>query len=213
MSTLYVYAFTSSPIVPFSLGGRRIRSLDIEGIHVVIDRALPAERTSEASLRRQHAIVEAIAARADAVLPARAGSAIDDGALRARIASGKATLATALDLVRGREQMTLRLAAAPLPAPSAAATSGTAYLQARRAAAAPPGEWLALVRSLVAGLVHGEHVQPARGVVPAAVFHLIQKGDAAEYRRRIEGAPALAGARPQVTGPFPPFAFTPELAG
>jgi hypothetical protein len=212
MSTLYVYAFASSPIASFSLGGRRIRSVEIEGIHVVADRALPPERTSEASLRRQHAIVEAIAARADAVLPARAGSAIDDGELRARIVRDRATLASALAMVRGRAQMTVRLAGAQVPAPAKAAISGTVYLEARRAAAAPPAAWLGLVRSLVGGLVHGERIQPARGVLPAAVFHLVARGDDAEYRRRIEGSEALAAARPQVTGPFPPFAFTPELA-
>jgi hypothetical protein len=65
----------------------------------------------------------------------------------------------------------------------------------------------------VSDLVHAERLQPGRGGLPAAVFHLIGKRDAVPYRRRIDAEPALAAARPEVTGPFPPFAFTPELAG
>jgi hypothetical protein len=224
MSTLFVYAFSGTPVPPFAVGARRIRTLDVEGVHVVADRAVPPDATSEAALRLQHAIVEAIATRADAVLPARAGSVIDLDELRTRIARSRAAIHAALDLVRGREQMTLRLAAAPLrerpgaihrPTEAGAMTavegSGTAYLEARRAATLPPAEVLAAVRALVSGLVHAERLQPARGALPAAVYHLVPKGQGAEYRRRIEGAPELAGSRPTITGPWPPFAFTPEL--
>jgi hypothetical protein len=212
MTTLYVYAFCGSAIAPFTLHGRRVRSVEHSGIHVAVDRKVPDEALTEASLRRQHAIVEAIAARAEAVLPARAGSSIDEAELRSRIGKSRVGLEAALDLVRGRQQMTLRLAAPPLRAIDAP-RSGTAYLEARRTAAAPPADLLDAVRAAVSDLVHGERVQPARGGLPAAVFHLIGSGEAGRYRRRIDAAPSLAGARPQVTGPFPPFAFTPELAG
>jgi hypothetical protein len=215
MSLLYVYAFSGAPIEPFRLGGRGVRSVAMGGIHVVADRTVPSQGASEHSLRRQHAIVEAIARRSDAVLPARVGSLIDGAELLARIIRKKEMLQAALEMVRGREQMTLRLAGVRMSGRPAAvaAASGTAYLEARRAATAPPAELLGIVRELVASLVHGERIQPARGVLPAALFHLITKGHAVEYRRRIEGARALAGARPQVTGPWPPFAFTPELSG
>jgi hypothetical protein len=213
MSRVYVYAFCGSAIAPFTLDRRRIRSVEHAGIHIAIDRAA-AHDVTETSLRRQHAIVEAIAARADAVLPARAGSSIDEEELRSRVERGQATLNAALDLVRGRKQMTLRLAGAQAaPSATGAAPSGTAYLEARRMAGIPSPELIAVVRALVSDLVHGERIQPARNGLPAAMFHLIGQRDAQLYRRRIEEAPALAGARPLVTGPFPPFAFTPELAG
>jgi hypothetical protein len=215
MSRLYVYAFSESPLEPFALSGRRIRTVEIEGIHVAVDGRVPRNEASEDSLRRQHAIVEAIAARSGAVLPARAGSLVETAELRARIGRSKPLLQSALDMVRGREQMTLRLSgAAPVAAfGGVRALSGTAYLEARRAATAPSAELLGVVHALVSDLIHAERVQPARGALPAAVFHLITRGDAAEYRQRIDGAIALAAARPQVTGPWPPFAFTPELAG
>jgi hypothetical protein len=213
MSRVYVYAFCGSAIAPFTLDGQRIRSVEHAGIHIAIDRAV-AHDVTETALRRQHAIVEAIAARADAVLPARAGSSIDEGELRSRVQSNQATLKAALDLVRGRQQMTLRLAGAPaVPSAAGAPPSGTVYLEARRSAGVPPPEVIGVVRALVSDLVHGERVQPARSGLPAAMFHLIGHGDAELYRRRIEGAHALAEAHPTVTGPFPPFAFTPELAG
>jgi hypothetical protein len=213
MSRIYVYAFCGSPVAPFTYAGRQLRSLQVAGIHIVCDRALPDGEVTEASLRRQHAIVEAVADRAEAVLPARAGAIVDERVLWSRVQGSQAALQAALRLVQGRQQMTLRLAASSSGPPAThESRSGTSYLEGRRTARMLPPELLGTVRATVSDLVHAERIRPGRGALPAAVFHLIRKGDAVRYRRRIDEEPSLAGTRPQVTGPFPPFAFTPELA-
>lgn len=216
MSRLYVYALAGSPIVPFTSARRRVHSIDLDGVHVVTDRRSALVTPSEDSLRRQHAVVEAIAARAEAVLPARFGSFVELAELRRILAANREAVLAALEVVRGREQMTLRVpgpARAAPPALEPQAVSGTAYLEARRASSAfPHPEVLEPIRRALAGLVHAERIQPGRGAVPASVCHLVTKGQAAEYRARVEEvAGTLPGPAPRVTGPWPAFAFTPEL--
>lgn len=216
MSRLYVYALAGSPIAPFTSVRRRVHSIDLDGVHVVADRRTGPVTPSEDSLRRQHAVVEAVAARAEAVLPARFGSYVELAELRRILAGNRDAVHAALEVVRGREQMTLRIPESPRATPLALespAVSGTAYLEARRASGAfPHPEVLEPIRRALAGLVHAERIQPGRGAVPASVCHLVTKGQAAEYRARIEEvAGTLPGPTPRVSGPWPAFAFTPEL--
>ena len=47
--------------------------------------------------------------------------------------------------------------------------------------------------------------------VGTSIFHLIDSADVREYRAAINGVRLPEGERVSVTGPFPPFAFAPEL--
>src|SRR5687768_13585969 len=109
MSGLYVYALTGTAIVPFVSGGRRLRSVDLDGVYAVTARMDAAPAVSEQALRQQHEAVIRIAARSDAVLPARFGSFVDLDELRRVVAVRRDAIDQALELVRGREQMTVRL--------------------------------------------------------------------------------------------------------
>jgi hypothetical protein len=92
------------------------------------------------------------------------------------------------------------------------ATSGTAYLQRRRALHTVPAEAAALMAALQTFVVD-VRVQPGRAGIRASVYHLVERRAAAEYRAAAAGAiPALAPWRATVTGPWPAFAFAPELA-
>ena len=211
MTRLYVYAFTAEPLKAFTAHGRRLHTLDIAGVHVVADRELPDQEPSEEALRRQHAIVEALAARTGALLPARFGSSVDAAHLRQMLEAGGESVRTALENVRGRQQMTVRLPgapASPVQAP-AAGTSGAAYLERKRAALVQPDPTvLADVRSAVGGFVRGERMLPGRASQRPVVFHLVDRDRVGEYRARIVSA---AGSVVTVSGPWPPFAFTPEI--
>jgi hypothetical protein len=167
---------------------------------------------SEEALREQHAIVVALAERVDPLLPARFGSHMTAARLEAVISGSSAVLSNALEHVRGRRQMTVRLTGpATVEAPEPPPASGTAYLARRRAGHSLPAE----ARPLEAGLqpfVVDRRVQPGRGAIRATVFHLVPRDDVAAYRAAFEQvAPRLAPWRAALSGPWPAFAFAPEL--
>lgn len=212
---LYVYAFAGAHVPAFTMRGRRVHTVDVAGVHVVADREIPDAQPSEEALRWQHAIVESIAARTAAVLPARFGSLVEAGELARALAAHREAVRAALDTVRGRQQMTLRLTGVTVVPGEVAGGSGTAYLAGKRAALAQPEPaLLGAVRTAVGALVRAEAIQPGRGGLRPIVFHLVDRKDAGDYRARVDAlAAARAGGALTVSGPWPPFAFTPELRG
>lgn len=180
-----------------------------------------ADRTpGEARLRAHDAVVRRAAERAAALLPARFGQvAADLDVLRERVAPRRDALARALELVRGRAQMTLRVFGAPQPAapeppPHPTLGPGARYLAARRQAAARAREVpeAAALLDALAGFVSAARVErPAASTgLLASVYHLVERGDAERYRERAEAlAPSLAPRRVSVSGPWPPYAFAP----
>lgn len=212
MSGFYVYALTGTPVQPWPAAAETLESLDLGGIFAVAERMVQAPAVSEEALRRQHDIIVNIAARADAVLPARFGSLLEPAELRRLVDLRREAIRAALDLVRGREQMTVRVMgqasrAVPDPLPS----SGTAYLEQRRAAAsgrALPG--VEAIRRAAGDLAVADRVQ--EGPAAVTVYHLIAAGTSEGYRARLAAAaPNLAPLVVRVSGPWPPFAFVPEL--
>jgi len=215
VSSLYVHALTDRPTPAWTTHGRRIQSVAVGNIFAVGERRARAPQLSEEELRFQHGIVVAIAARVPAVLPARFGSLIDDKALEAIVLQSESTIDEAMTLVRDRIQMTLR--AAPKLKGNMATTassvkrrdahlSGKQYLELRSKRASttlPPG--LESVIARTSGYVAAEHRQatPAGTVV---VYQLVNRTDVDEYRRALGAARGLT-----VSGPWPPFAFVPEL--
>jgi hypothetical protein len=214
MSGRYVYALTGSPVPSFANEGGTVESIDLGGIFAVIESLAHAPAVSEEALRRQQAVVSSIAARTDAVLPARFGSFVEPDELRRLIDTRRDVICKALDLVRGREQMTARImGAAPLPITAAADVplTGTAYLNARRvqsSGAARPG--VEAVQRAVKDLAAADRVQPGPAFV--TIYHLIASGSSDSYRARLADVAAeLTPLLVRVTGPWPPFAFVPEL--
>jgi hypothetical protein len=214
---LYVYGFV--PISKASrrqmrLHGRRIELRRCARIDVAVERREERPPMTERALRTQHAIVEQLATRFDAVLPARFGSLLPVEDLERLVKARRSDLTEALRSVRKRVQMTVRITApgAAITSRTGSPTSGTAYLNARRAAvsAAPPSSIAALTEA-VADFVRDERVEANGEQGRTVLFHLVDRGDVERYRASIARVAIPAAGRVTVTGPFPPFAFAPEL--
>jgi len=204
---LYAIA-QGAPAGSIGAAGEPLRVLELPGMELVCGD--PAPPLSADALRAHEAAVRRIADRSQACLPARFGAgAGSDDELRALVEARAALLLEALGLVRGREQMTLRVLGSTARAPSGAGP-GTRYLEERRRASTLPE--LDPLRSALSGLVRAEQVEPHEqpGLL-ASVYHLIDRGAADGYRRRVESS-ALEGLRLTVSGPWPAWSFAPELS-
>jgi hypothetical protein len=201
--------------------GERLRAVPAGGLIAVVGEVAAAPRIDAATLRAYDAAVRALSRSVDALLPVRFGTmATDDAHVAAMVAERRDALADALELVAGREQMTLRLFGpgratnASAVAPPRRGGAGTRYLAARRAAerrarAVPEMSWLrpALRRFVKAERVDRHRTPP----LVATVHHLIPRGKSLAYLRAVERASRTPRAvRVAASGPWPPWAFTDE---
>lgn len=222
---LCVYALiapVASPLRTTGLARERLRVIAIGRVGAVIGELPRAPRPTPERLRAYDRALQQLAACLPAVLPVRFGTCVDDGdELRVLLRSRQDAFRRSLRAVRGRAQMTLRIAigsgigdpeSAPPPLTGAAGSrSGAAYLRARAAAAAEakavPG--FESVRAAVGRWVKDERVEK-RGHL-ASVYHLVPRGSAAAYRRAVERAAAASALRLMISGPYPPYAFSTTL--
>ena len=217
-------ASTSSPWPPgrpatFSAAGHRIEFVKADAVYAAVERLDERPAVSEAALRTQHDIVARIAAKVDAILPARFGSLVDVEELERVVALRREAIRDALDLVRGRAQMTVRLfdaearrSAGPRGhggekrnrVPAGAAAGG----RRARAAAAGGGDYRGReghrrggAFGSRSGARGGDDLSPRRS-----------RGGGRSTGR---GSPAIPPGPDRqtmsVSGPWPPFAFVPEL--
>jgi hypothetical protein len=217
---IYIFALAGGKAAAFNAAGHRIEFVKADTVYAAVERLEQRPAVSEAALRSQHEIVARIAAKVDAILPARFGSFVDLEELERIVALRREAIRGALDLVRGRTQMTVRVfdaeahdAVTPLAHVATTATTGTAYLQARRQASArllPPA--VAAVAAAVKDIVAAERSEAGQGRVAATVYHLVEHASVDKYRKRIAGIPSGPDRQMlSVSGPWPPFAFVPDL--
>lgn len=209
-----VFALTAAPVPALVRVGRTpLRAHTVGPVAVLLASPEHAPPSLEDALRRQHDVVVALANRFDPLLPVKFGTRMTLAGVVGAIRSSREQLRTALEHVCGRQQMTLRLIGPPDPAGEAhSSTSGTEYLQRRRALHTVPAEAAPLMAA-VGPFVVDMRMQPGRGGIRASVYHLVERGAAAAYRRAAASAiPSLLPWRATVTGPWPAFAFAPELA-
>jgi hypothetical protein len=201
VSPLNVYALSDAPPAAGVAGAlgepvRAVRAGRFFALAGEIDQA--PELTAEA-VRAHDAAVRRLAEACPALLPVRFGSIADELDF-----SGRETeLLEALELVRGREQMTLRVYG---EAPPPDRGSGMAYLESLRRSRALPE--LDPLRVALAKLLRAERTETHGGPLVASVYHLIDRGSAPEYLRTLAGV-ALA-LRVAPTGPWPAWSFAPE---
>ena len=207
MASLYVHALTDEPVRGWKENGRTIRSIPVGPVFAVCERRQDAPPVSEDELRNQHATVIRIAAQVPAVLPARFGSLVDGEELAALVRRQQPAIEEAFALVRHRVQMTLRTVAKGTPSPpAAAAASGRQYLELRRREASPrvpPRLEAVLARASKYVVQERREKTPAGAVI---VYHLVERGDVASYRTPLDRSSGFT-----VSGPWPPFAFVPEI--
>jgi hypothetical protein len=197
--------------------GENLERVMVDALTVIASYQPQPPPLEASSLTAQDRVVRELHARAAALLPMRFGAAFPAMADAERaIRTQSARLTDRLALVRHRDQMTLRIIAAPREgrapsapsAPSAPASSGSEYLR-QRAARAVPHEIAPLLEAL-AHLQHGTIVERGRapGVV-ATVYQLIERSTAGDYRRAVETASsAVPWLSVRVSGPSPCSAFT-----
>ncbi len=207
--------------------GARLRAVNAGTTSAVVADCAGPSPPSVRALRAHDAVVRRAARIAPAVLPVRFGTLVtSDRSLVALLDAWSHELLTALALVDRRCQMTLRLFA-PVGVVSTReetraadistdgeAHPGTNYLEGRaqaqaRAQSAPELEPL---REALAPIVAAERIaRHDRGGLVLTAYHLIPRGAAPAYRRLLRRHAALLRIRVAVSGPWPPYAFVPEL--
>jgi hypothetical protein len=215
--SLYVLALTDRPLGKWTPPGRVLNTVEADGIFAICERRRAAPAPTDTFLREQHARVVEIAAHVPALLPARFGAFMTKPDLVVLLWSRAAEIRHALDLVRGRVQMTLRITgprrrSSPFVPPG----TGREYLEQRRRARVPPLP--RTVRTLLTSLrplVASERIEAAEGPLLATVYHLVEAAQVARYQRAIGRHALKAGSTPTrvlVSGPGPAFAFTSHLS-
>jgi hypothetical protein len=214
MSALYVYALSGRSAAPFAVHGHRIEFVECGNVHAAVERSAERPAVSEAALRIQHEIVIRISAAVDDALPVRFGARVEEEELGQLVAMRRDVIQRALDLVRGRVQMTVRIRGQEVPedraaSPTIAAATGTAYLEARRAAAARPLTPMAMaVAAAVRHLAVSEKGDGPANRTSITMYHLIDKHRVGDYNDALS---ALQSTTLAVSGPWPAFAFAPDL--
>jgi hypothetical protein len=221
--SLYVYALADAPGgSAVGLAGEAIRWLACGEMHAAVGEMQRAPEVLPELARGHDAAVRALAANVRALLPARFGSVLrDDAALEEALTPRAQELRQALELVAGREQMTLRILNSertdrpPTLESVEGAGSGSRYLRWRaelqRVRHSAPE--LDPIRALISPLVKAERIERRpEGALVASVFHLVERGESDRYRELLtEAGAGIAPVRLSVSGPWPAYAFAPEL--
>lgn len=194
------------------IGGGALSVVRAGGALVVAERASTPAPTARA-LRAHDRIVKRIAAQSSAVLPFRFGSVVASAAaLRATLDPVSAAVATALSLVDGCVQYTLRVYGEPArdaarAEPRPGAGPGARWLGARLRAKRVPE--LAAVAHATAPHVRASRAERHdRPPLVASMYQLVPKSEARAYRAALRrGARELRGLDVKTSGPWPPYAF------
>jgi len=205
---LYVLALTDTAVEQ-ATAGRVVHAVDLGGFYAICERRRAVPPGDDDELREQHALVCEIATRVRAILPVRFGTLMEKRELVTFAREHDAKIRLGLDDVRDRVQMTIRIVGRQRPAPGGRAVTGREYLDRRRRAASPVLPPAA--RTLLAALrplTVRERQEPGAGRLLATVYHLVDAAIPPRYSRIVSqnANPAIL-----VTGPWPPFAFTPQL--
>jgi hypothetical protein len=198
---LNVYALSDAPPAVEVRGalGEAVRAVPAGSLLALAGEVDHAPELSADAVRAHDAVVRRLAAACPALLPVRFGSLADEVDFSGR----EGELLEALELVRGREQMTLRVYGDPQ---AAQRESGKAYLESLRRARSVPS--LDPLRAALGTLVRAERTEPHGGPLIASVYHLIDRGSAPEYLRTLAGVALPVRVAP--TGPWPAWSFAPE---
>jgi hypothetical protein len=207
MSRLRLYAVARlkrrTTRLPAGLARERLRLFDAGFAAAVVSEARAALEPTDSNLLEYDRVIRKLTAASDSILPARFGVTAESAAdLEAEIQDRAEILASALDLVTGSVQMTLRMPEKSVKKGSRSLfVSGRRYLESRAAASPENVPALAALRNVAANIIKAERVEAGR--TGATVYHLVARGEVTRYRA------LAAGLR--VTGPFPPYAFAPGI--
>jgi hypothetical protein len=205
----YLLAITDAALPARLRTHRRLHEVVLDGVRAVCQRRTRVPPVSDEVLLAQHEIVLDVARHVSAILPARFGTLLSKDALLSLLRAHRDELCRALDDVRDRVQMTTRILGFAAERPQSAARSGREYLEERRRISRPDlpphvDAFLAAVRPLAVD----ERREPGAAGLLATIYHLVNRQDVSSFERH---ARAVAADDIMVTGPWPPFAFVPQL--
>ena len=218
------YVFALVDAVPKGTPGKGLTGnlslREVPGGLAVVERRADVPPMEFGTLQKHQAVVARLCERVPAILPVRFGTLLEGEEIEEVLQERDGEIAEAFSVVRRRVQFTWRRAKDTKEAtetkervrdPRGEAETGTEYLlrAARAKSPAPPPAFRAL-RSKVAPLVAAERYQPAAAQLPASLYHLVDRSAIERYEVIGE---AIAHASPglRLSGPFPPFAFAPEI--
>ena len=207
----YVVAFSDQPWPRRKIRGRWYQSVPLGQVHAIGERRTAPPPLDDDELRHQHGVVSVLGAE-QTILPVRFGAQVSRASLERAVASQSETLRRGLKDVRDRVQMNVRFVGERQDRPgdtTAGVSSGREYLERRRASTAAtlrPDAAAFLARLERLAVRH--RVEPGVGSLLATAYHLVQRNHVDRYLE-LTGDAGRVGA--VVTGPFPPFAFTPAI--
>ena len=194
-----------------------LRARPTAGALAIVERRADVPPPELGSLRAHQAVVSRLANAAPAILPVRFGTLLEEGALDEALNEREEEIAEAFALVRHRIQFTWRRCqrsasnAPKLAKPPGSIGGGAAYLRhAAKAATPTPPASFRLLRDRLHAFVVRERFQPAANGMPDSLYQLIEK-TAIDRDRAMADALTLTNPAFSVSGPWPPFAFAPEL--
>jgi len=228
------YVFALVDAVPKGTPGKGLTGnlslREVPGGLAVVERRADVPPMEFGTLQKHQAVVARLCECVPAILPVRFGTLLEGEEIEEVLQERDGEIAEAFSVVRRRVQFTWRRTKDTKEAketkeqrtkerktkervrdPRGEAETGTEYLlrAARAKSPAPPPAFRAL-RSKVAPLVAAERYQPAAAQLPASLYHLVDRSAIERYEVIGE---AIAHASPglRMSGPFPPFAFAPEI--
>ena len=219
------YVFALVDAIPAGRAGKGLSgTLSIQklaGGFLVVERRADVPPVEFGSLKMHQDVVARLAKQVPAILPVRFGTLLDTAQLEEALQERDEEIQDAFGLVRGRVQFTWRIkgrsgigdpgSGVGAKAERDLPKTGAEYLRraAKAANPAPPAAYRPL-RTRLSPLVAGQRYQPATPAIPEAVYHLVDRKQAHRYAAAAavlkKTSPLLA-----VSGPFPPFAFAPEI--
>jgi hypothetical protein len=221
--TVYLYALVDGE-PPGSLGeglaGEPLRRVHCGSFAAVVGDLPRKPEPDRETLQAQEVVVRRLAEIFTALLPSRFGEAFaDEAVLRDRIAGQASGIAESLALVRGCVQMTLRVfgdSELPVDADTEPAGGpGTRYLEARRreserARSLPEIDPL---REALRPLLRAERIERREtGLLLGTAYHLVPRDQTGAYLAALqEVGERIGGRRVSASGPWPPYAFGPEV--
>lgn len=214
----YVFALVDAvPDGPRGKGlGGNLGVRKVPGGLAIVERRADVPPMEFGTLRKHQAVVARLSERVPAILPVRFGTLLEGEEIDEVLRDRDEELVEAFDLVRRRVQFSWRLGKGTKETkgtkdPRGGAATGTEYLiRAVRAANPDPPAAFRALRAKVAPLISAERYQPASAQLPASLYHLVDRSAIERYHVI---AQAIGHTNPGLTmsGPFPPFAFAPEM--
>jgi gas vesicle protein GvpL/GvpF len=216
--TWYVFALLDA--VPSRRAGKGLAGpiavRELGACYVAAERRADVPPVELGALKQHHAVVARLWKDVPAVLPVRFGTLLDEAEIAEVLEDKEEELSEAFDLVRGRAQFSWRAPAAERRARSARIIerpepmSGTEYLRRAARAPTPPPRFTSIRRSL-RPFIAAERYEASRPAVPETLYHLVDRKRIDAYLAAASRISSSSSRAPALSGPFPPYAFVPEL--